>query len=245
MTIYVGPRITTATGGNLITNIPGFTVHTFTSSGTFVPTGSGYVDVLVVGAGAGSGNSLWSGGGGGGSVQYQKFIPVLSGVSYPMVVSVGSAPNVNALASTCTYNGGSVTARGGTTSGVNNPLGSAGGGAANSPATIGAGVVGLGFGGGLGAPSGSGNFGAGGGGAGGAGQNGQQPLIPLTPLTGRGGPGLPYSITGSPIFYGGGGSGWGTAINPTSSPIDFGLGGQASTPGSPGNPGVIIVRYIT
>ena len=243
MTIYVGSRISSATGGS-ITNISGYTIHTFSSTGTFVPQGSGYAEVLVVGAGGGgNGGSLWGGGGGGGSVQYQKFIPVLSGVSYPMLVSAGGlASAANGGASTCTYNGGSITAPGGMGEGKSNPLGSGGGGAANSPATIGAGIIGLGFGGGLGTPSGSGsNIGAGGGGAGGSGQNGQSGAV--TPTTGQGGPGIRYSITGSPVFYGGGGSGTRSSPHPNNSPTDFGLGGTGDPVGN-GNPGCIIIKYI-
>jgi hypothetical protein len=42
----------TATGGT-ITTAGGYTVHTFTSSGTFVPTYTGPVDVLLVAGGGG------------------------------------------------------------------------------------------------------------------------------------------------------------------------------------------------
>ncbi|MCH7759856.1 hypothetical protein IIA15_00420, partial [candidate division TA06 bacterium] len=62
----VGPLIITdpfsATGG-VKTTSGDFTVHTFTSSGTFAPNGPGNVEVLVVGAGGGS---LGGGAGGGG-----------------------------------------------------------------------------------------------------------------------------------------------------------------------------------
>ena len=149
-------------------------------------------------------------------------------------------------ASTCTYNGGSITSPGGGNQSVSNPLGSGGGGGSNAPATTGAGVIGLGFGGGLGTPSGSGsNIGAGGGGAGGSGQNGQQPGVPVTPTTGKGGPGVPYSITGSSTFYGGGGSGILTTMNPNNSPTNFGLGGAGNVLSGAGNPGCIIIRYIS
>ena len=244
MTIYVGPRISSATGGT-ITNIAGFTVHTFTSSGTFVPNGSGFAEVLVVGAGGGMTGSIWSSGGGGGSVVYQKFVPVLSGVPYTMNVGTGGV-SVSRIASTCTYNGGSITAPGGGGNGENNPLGSGGGGAVNSPATIGAGVIGLGFSGGRGCPSGSsGLIGSGGGGAGSFGRDGQVIGIPTTPITGQGGIGVSYSITGVSRYYGGGGSGVLTGLNPSSSPTDFGLGGSGPGPSTPSNPGVIIIRYIS
>ena len=85
MTIYVGPRISGATGGT-ISNISGYTIHTFSSgAATFTPQGSGALEVLVVGAGGGGGNgtSWGAGGGGGGAVIYARNIPVIGGVSFP------------------------------------------------------------------------------------------------------------------------------------------------------------------
>ena len=243
MTIYVGPRISSATGGT-ITNISGYTIHTFSSSGTFVPSGTGYAEVLVVGGGGGMSGSLWAGGGGGGSVLYKKFIPVLSGVSYPIQVGLAGITNTSGTASTCTYNGGSIIAPGGTRPGLDNPLGSGGGGGSNSLATIGANVTGLGFGGGAGCPPNA-SIGAGGGGAGSLGQDGEQQGVPVTPTTGKGGIGLSYSITGSPVFYGGGGSGVNTSLTASSSPTNFGLGGSGPGRSADGNPGVVIIRYIT
>lgn len=261
MTIYVGPRIVSATGG-IITTSGGFTIHTFSSSGTFVPKGSGLVDVLVVGGGGGGAVfSNWSGGGGGGgAVFYQKLLPVLSGVSYPFVVGPGGLGGAtNGVASTCNYNGGSITAIGGggggpsgSPSGVAGnsvPTGSGGGGGsgpnAGSAGGLGAGVIGLGFPGG----SAIANWGGGGGGAGGPGS-------PAPGATGGpGGAGVPYSITGSPIYYGGGGGGGAPAtvgsLHPTSLPTTFGLGGTGGiqpTPSPPsilGNSGVVIVRYVS
>jgi hypothetical protein len=243
MTIYVGTRISSATGG-IVTNISGYIVHTFTSSGIFIPNGTGSVEVLVVGGGGGMSGSFWAGGGGGGSVLYQKFIPVLSGVSYPIRVGLAGISNTSGTASTCTYNGGSIIAPGGTSPGLDNPLGSGGGGSSNSPATIGANVTGLGFGGGIGCPS-SDSIGAGGGGAGSLGQDGQRPGVPVTPTTGKGGIGLSYSITGSPVFYGGGGSGVNTSLTASSSPTNFGLGGSGPGRITDGNPGCIIIKYIS
>ena len=54
-----------ATGGTITTN-GGYTYHTFTSSGSFVVSGSGTVDVLIVGGGGTAGNQLGGGGGGAG-----------------------------------------------------------------------------------------------------------------------------------------------------------------------------------
>jgi hypothetical protein len=236
MTIYVGPRIQSATGGS-ISNIGTFTVHTFSTFGvsTFTPSGSGYVDVFLVGGGGRSGTTpTASPGGGGGSVLYQKFVPVLSGVAYTVSVGAGG-PDVPApgpfagLASTCTYNGGSIIAPGGAGPFGSNPLGSGGGGGG-----LGANIIGFGFDGG--GPPGS--PGGGGGGAGGAGQP--------TP-NGTGGIGLSYSISGVSSYYGGGGGGGSAGVtNPAPSQNNFGYGSRGGTSApSTGRPGIIIIRYIT
>jgi len=62
-----------ATGGT-ITYSGGYTIHTFTSSGTFTPNGSGIVEVLVV-AGGGATSSLDRTGGGGGGHSLQSDAP--------------------------------------------------------------------------------------------------------------------------------------------------------------------------
>jgi hypothetical protein len=55
-----------ATGGT-VANINNYTIHTFTSTGTFnVSFGAGSVEYLVVAGGAGGGNDMGGGGGGGG-----------------------------------------------------------------------------------------------------------------------------------------------------------------------------------
>jgi hypothetical protein len=52
-----------ATGGT-ITTVNGYTIHTFTSSGSFVVSGAGDVEVLVVAGGGGGGGNHGGGGGG-------------------------------------------------------------------------------------------------------------------------------------------------------------------------------------
>ena len=60
-----------ATGGTITTD-GNYTVHTFTSSGTFtVTSGSGNVEYLVVGGGGGGGTGSAGGGGGAGEVRAQ------------------------------------------------------------------------------------------------------------------------------------------------------------------------------
>jgi hypothetical protein len=244
MPFIAGPRVISATGGTISVN-GGFTIHTFTSNGTFIPNGTGTVEVLVVGSGGSPGPSGSSRvGSGGGSVLYQKFVPVISGTSYSATVGSGTpAPQVNSppgVQSQFDYNGGSIIAPGGGGTGFNrnNPLGSGGGGELTPEFGIGANVIGYGFSGGTGGPGG--NVGGGGGGAGDFGS----PGVSATP--GRGGIGVSYSISGVSTYYGGGGGLFsGPAyLHPTSTASMHGLGGCSPVPGTIGNrPGVIIIRY--
>jgi hypothetical protein len=245
MPFIAGPRVTGGTGGTISTN-SSYTIHTFTSTGNFVPRGNGVVEVLVVGSGGSPGPSALSRvGSGGGSVIYQKFVPVLSGNVYSATVGSGTpAPQLNSppgVQSQFDYNGGSIIALGGGGTGINrnNPLGSGGGGTIISEFGIGANVIGYGFDGGDGLGGGAGG---GGGGAGGAGS----PAASVTP--GRGGIGVSYSISGVSTYYGGGGGVFsGPAyLHPTSTESMYGLGGCSPTPGTVGNrPGIIIIRYAT
>ena len=64
-----------ASGGTETTYSSGGTnykVHTFTTSGNFIPTGDGTVDILVIAGGGGGGtcNTSFQGGGGGGAGGY-------------------------------------------------------------------------------------------------------------------------------------------------------------------------------
>ena len=251
MAIIVGPRVTNITNATTVSIANTYyRVHTFSTPGTtsFTPTGSGYVEVLVVGGGGGSGtdNTSWDGGGGSGSVLYVKNVPVINGVSYPITVGgfgarADNTPTGFGGTSTLAYNGGTITAPGGAfaanrgsipSAAGSNPVGSGGGGARGPIAGgTGANIFGYGFPGG----NGGGSSGGGGGGAGGAGSP--------SASGGRGGPGVPYSITGSPVFYGGGGGPGTSQLHPTSSFSDFGLGGTA--PSTPARPGVIIIRHMT
>lgn len=77
----------TATGGT-VTSASGYTVHTFTSSGTFTPTYTGPVDVLVV-AGGGGGAAGIGGGGGAGGLIYNQGVLVTSSTPYAITVGPG------------------------------------------------------------------------------------------------------------------------------------------------------------
>ena len=67
--VYHGIPGVVATGGTVTTSGL-YTIHTFTTSGTFTPTVGGTVEYLVVGGGggAGGGDSVGRGGGGGGGL---------------------------------------------------------------------------------------------------------------------------------------------------------------------------------
>ena len=93
MTLNIGQRTTSATGGTIST-IAGYTVHTFTSGGNFVPRGSGTIEVLVVGGGGPISNTgpIAYGGGGGGAVIYNKFVNVTSGTPYSITVGAVGSP---------------------------------------------------------------------------------------------------------------------------------------------------------
>ena len=65
MSLILGAKVNSATGGT-ITNLAGYTVHTFTSSATFTPSTTGFVEALVVGGGGGGAGFTPSNGGAGG-----------------------------------------------------------------------------------------------------------------------------------------------------------------------------------
>jgi hypothetical protein len=240
MGIIVGQRLVTFSNSNAVAEIGGYIIHTFNTPGasSFIPTGSGLADVLIVGAGGGAGASTRAGGGGGGSVLYYPRVPFIGGVTYPFTVGQGGAQSTSGSDTFVDSNIARVTAPGGAFGGNfpsgpggSNPLGSGGGNGGPTAATsgVGAGIIGYGFPGSI--PPLSGGHG---GGAGGAGQS----LV--------GGDGLIYNISGVSSSYGGGGGGAPNpgprGISPTSNFGDYGLGG--GRPYSiPGMPGIIIIRH--
>ena len=193
-------------GGSISYHGP-FTIHTFTTSGTFTPSFTGVVEVLVVAGGGGGGGWYYAGGGGAGGVLYASSFGVSQGTGITVTVGAGGAQQTgNSQAG----NDGSVSSFGGLTA-----LGGGGGGGgyASGPAgrnggSGGGGGRGNSYSGGLGTPgqgnNGGGYYGwaGGGGGAGEVGSNGYNNANP-----GNGGDGLPYSITGFSTYYGGGGAG--------------------------------------
>jgi len=168
------------------------------------------VKALVVAGGGGGGAT--GGGGGGGGVQTSDFLPVTA-TSYPVVVggggiggAAGAGHNGN-KGDPSSFN--NLTAEGG---GYGGTHGSNAGGSGGSGGGAGMGTGGAAAAGGAGSqgnvggngfidPSWNGNN-AGGGGAGGAGGNAGN-----VPGTATGGAGISNSITGSAVYYAGGGGG--------------------------------------
>ena len=222
----------------------------FTSSGTLtVPNGLSAVDVLLVAGGGGSAASH-DGGGGGGGLIYRPGFTIAPGT--PVSVTVG--------------NGGIGGPQGSTTLGQDSVFSTltAKGGGSGSPGTPSNGIGGSGAGGthspgtqsgrpgnqptqpgdsgtyGFGNPGGNGFYtspptgaqGGGGGGAGAAGGNAGPNNM------GPGGAGKAYTISGSEVYYSGGGAGGGhqNATGNTSGGIGGG-GNAGSGPGSAGQNG--------
>jgi hypothetical protein len=233
-----------ATGGTT-TESGGYTFHTFTSSGTFqVTSGSGNVELLVVGGGAGggTGGTAGRGGGGAGGIVYSSAFPVSTG-SYTVTVGGGGAPGADT--SSTSGNGvnssfNTLVAIGGGGAGPHATAGTAGGSGGG-----GSGYSGEAGGAGLQPGSASGGYGnaggasynggaapgrqGGGGGAGAAGQNGQ------STSGGNGGVGLQFSqfasVGGSPAGWFGGGGGGGASSGQGAGSGGQGGGGAGSSSG--------------
>lgn len=246
-----------AVGGN-VTEVSGYRIHTFTSSGTFTPNGAMNVEVLVVagGGGGGSSQSGYGGGGGGGAggLIYSSAYAVTTGQAITVTVgssgaggtsgaSVAGGNGTNSIFGALSAAGGG----GGGSGGATNILGRVGGsgGGGGYTGTGAAGTSGQGYAGG----SGLGNYGGGGGGAGGIGASGG---------TAAGGIGLTNSINGSVAYYAGGGGGGYTGTGGLGGGGAGGMAGVSATPntgggggggyaangaGGNGGSGIVIVRY--
>ena len=249
-------------GGDQVLRVDGEKVRVFKKSGTMKVTGSGMLEVLVVGGGGVGGRGYngstdWNGGGGGGgAVVYAKTIQVTAG-EYAVVVGKGGQSNneaggVSSVLGVTAIGGGA----GGSYYGNGNP-GASGGGSgskndddsANNPKG-GVGTSGLGFNGGS---STSKAAAGGGGGAGGVGYDGGDVDYPS-----QGGVGKVCAITGVDVYYGGGGAGSARPVdavgglggggNENAAGADgFGGGGGGTSSATPfkGGDGVVMVRYAT
>ncbi len=252
--------------GGTITHSGGYTIHTFTASGTFTSYCNQNVELLVVGGGGGG---SMGGGGAGGLIYHSAY--AITPTSYTVTIGsggIGKGNGTNASNGGNTVFGG-LTAIGGGGGGGNSLNGNSGGSGG------GCGIGGVNYVAGQGT-SGQGNAGGnsiynsspyptgGGGGAGAVGQDAQS-----STQAGAGGIGLSYTISGSPVYYaggggggaqnsggfgaagglGGGGAGCGTpgcaGVNGTANTGGGGGAGDAPGVGGSGGSGVVIVRYLT
>ena len=260
--------------GGSVTTDGEYTIHTYTSSGTFNWTGATTeIEVLVV-AGGGSGaseESAYNGGAGGaGGITNDSAFSISEGFYNITVGSGATAPSGNtwgtngtnssfdASSNFNTFGGGGGGYR---QSGAckNGLAGGSGGGTAgcSGGSTGGIGVVGQGKNGG--SSGGGANGAAGGGGANEVGENAETP-------GGDGGDGLGFSIfNGTELFYGGGGGGAGNSAHGTGGKggggrgakeseglalngnVSTGGGGGGGNQGKGGNggSGIVIIRYLT
>jgi len=228
-----------ATGGTVTTS-GGYTIHTFTFSGTFTANVAGNVEVLVVAGGGGGGNDSYNseGGGGAGGVQYASALSIASGATTITVGGGGTATNNggdSSIGSLLVSTGGG---HGGVRAGQTHYASSGGSGGGGSACCAtetlpGSGIAEQGYAGG----TGTGSVAGGGGGAGGIGG------VP------KGGPGVSYSISGSSVCYGGGGGGY-SGGSATCGGGSYGVAGTANTgggggSGASGGSGIVIIRYPT
>jgi hypothetical protein len=259
--------------GGTITHSGGYTIHSFTTSGTLDCSSAGAktANVLVVGgggggAGSGVGEGAGGGGGAGGMITESGF--AVAATSYAVTVGSGGAGGIgiavgsngsDSVFSTLTAVGGG----GGGILAAAAGSGGSGGGAGHEQTTHGTST-----------PSGQGNdggdgagspayAGGGGGGAGSAGAN-------ATAANGaNGGNGLSSSISGSSVTYaggggsgvytsgthgnggtGGGGDGGAVGSNGSNGTANTGggggsSGGNAPTTGGSGGSGIVIISYQT
>jgi hypothetical protein len=250
------------------------TIYSFTAgTGTFVVAGGApvIVDYLVVGGGGSSGgpnvSGYPSGGGGAGGLVYAKGVQLPAG-TYTWTVGAGGAQqtgtgvgNSGSSSSLSNSTFGNIVALGGGgggnwATGAPGAAGGSGGGGSSSSGSSGGGAGAVGQG-----NSGFGGVANTGGGGGGAGA--------VAPSTGYGGNGLAIPITGSNVYYAGGGAGaglftaysntlgglggggnggYGGASVPTAGVANTGGGGgkgNASPFSTAGGSGVIIIRVYT
>jgi hypothetical protein len=236
---------TRATGGT-ITADGNYTYHTFTSTGSFIPSEKiRNAEILTI-AGGGSGGSLRGGGGGAGGLLYSPGQLLTAGTSYTAVVGAGGAlvtsasgrPRGNNGSNSMFSSNNAIGGGGGGVLVINSDFvgsglsggsgGGAGGVAGTGTGAVGTGTAGQGNNGGLGFSGGETYSGGGGGGAGAVGEAG------VSLIGGIGGIGSSAftswalaTNTGVDGYYAGGGGG-GDYYNPESpgAPGGFGGGGN-------------------
>ncbi|MFA5106294.1 MAG: glycine-rich domain-containing protein, partial [Candidatus Micrarchaeia archaeon] len=271
LTLYVNGPATGGTISSITVNGTNYTLHTFTSGGTFTASTSMNVEALIVAGGGGAG-STHGGGGGGGGLIYNSSIPV-SAQGYSIVVGSGGSGGASGAANNGNSGTGSsfagLSAIGGgaghagyTNPGAGSNGGSGGGGGASTSTAStysgGTGTSGQGRNGGASYGGGGGTArGGGGGGAGAVGTSAGASQV------GNGGAGIQNSITGTNVYYAGGGGGGsdnggtstggsggggaGAALDAGSNATSYGSGGGAGGgnfgAGGNGYQGIVIIRY--
>tara|TARA_R100001463_G_scaffold109726_1_gene164410 strand:+ start:883 stop:2199 length:1317 start_codon:yes stop_codon:yes gene_type:complete len=250
----VNKTVTALPTGGTISNISGYRVHTFTSSGNFVTYDTKTLEYLVVAGGGCGGHDVGGGGGAGGMLTGSVS---KTANTYAIVIGEGGAGHQNnstqnngtnstALGLTAIGGGGGGNWNNNLNSTKNGSDGGSGGGAGgwNQSANGGNGTSGQGNDGGDATTAQAGKSGGGGGGAGGAGQDEQGSN---SQDTAQAGAGSASSITGSSVTYAIGGTG-GNDYNYGSQAdgeTNKGGGGDGAGGGasSSGGSGVVIIRY--
>lgn len=243
--------------GGTITTYGLYTIHTFTSSGTFTPVKAGNVTVLVVAGGGGGGSFYGAGGGAGGLVYNAAYAVTATGLTVTIggggagaaVGSPGADGNngQNSVFDTMTAIGGG---GGGHQQVVGKNGGSGGGGGDNGSGYAGGSTTQGDSGGGTGFGTAGGTSTTTSGGGGGAGGAGGSP---------NGGIGKDYSaIFGTGVgvsgWFAGGGGAWNTGTA-SSGGGAYGANGTANTGGGGGawngtttgngGSGIVIIRCLT
>lgn len=236
-----------ATGGDIIRNDGTYWIHTFLSTGAFVPSQPLTCDYLVVAGGGGTGGGYESGGAGGGGLRstvtatggggaLESPVSVLANTVYPVTVGAGGAGgptdnpgyqgNNSSFAGITSIGGGAGGAY--STWSVRNGNGGSGGGSGRyfSPGT---GTAGQGYNGGYNPGGANTDYATGGGG--GAGSVGYNASGGPN-YGGAGGAGQTVAISGSSVTYAGGGGGTGNSTSGAGGSGGGGAGGY--TGGSPG-----------
>ena len=229
-------------GGGSSSSSGVFSIRTFLTTGQLILSKSISATILVVGGGGGGGSAgvQTGGGGAGGAVFVSSPVTITAGI-YTVTVGTGGGINTNGTNSTfLSYTGVGGGGGGNWINGAGKTGGCGGGGSGEG----GSGAAGSqGFGG----ANGRGQFTCGGGG-GGMGQAGKQPA---DGSPSSGGNGLQYSITGSSVYYAGGGAGGyngastgglGGGGDKTLQGTD-GLGGGGGS-GARGGNGVVILSFV-
>lgn len=255
------------TSSNVSVDSDGYTIHTFTSPGTFVCARPGVADVLVVAGGGGgaggNGSSFCGGGGGAGGVIYSPNFNIRTAGVYNVTVGNGGPGTTTAGTNGDPSQFMELVAIGGGGGGINGPgnngkVGGSGGGAGRSSY---AGTYGIYNQGNGGATSGNNSAGGGGGrkwvgmgGLGGIGGKGGDGIVFNNNIYGGGGGGACSSPTS--IIYGGAGGGGPAGIYtfpgvPGTANTGGGGGGAGSfdaasaRSGGNGGSGIVIIKMFT